>query len=330
MKDSADIRKYNRKKILDAMCEGKTYTKQQLAIKTGLSQATCNTLLNQMEKENIVIGEKVHLQHVGRASMRYRMNEEHDSVLCVSFEIRKRKRIVSVWNVSSVGTVTDHCEETYVKLDEDTLVNILRLQLLQHPFTSYIVISTVSIAKDGIVKYSDIPELENADLKKQIEEITGIPVCMENDMHLKAYGYYRKCCEKDDIVTLVNFVTGVLPGTTTIYQGKVIRGNDLFAGMVGFLPFDVSRKEQIRCLKKDTCRKFVSKSIISLIAILNPKQMILTGDLLDETCIPWIRKDCLEYIPEEYMPDLVYEEDISEYLVMGMYYRALDKKGEIQ
>lgn len=330
MKDSADIRKLNRKKILDVLCDGESYTKQQIAGKTGLSQATCNTLLNQMEKENIVIGKKVHLQQVGRASVRYHMNEEQDSILCVSFEIKKKKRLVSIWNVSLIGTIIDHDEQSYVKLDESTLLNILQQQYISHPNISYIVISTVSIAKDGIVKYSDIPELENADLRKKIEKTFGIQVCMENDMHLKAYGYYKKYCDQEDIVSLANFVTDVLPGTTTIYQGKVICGNDMFAGMVGFLPFDVSRRELVERLKKDTCRQFVSKSIISLISIMNPKKMILTGDLLDEKSISWIKKDCLKYIPKEYMPEFIYEEDINEYLVLGMYHKALDEKGQIK
>ena len=41
----------NRKTIFHFMLDGKEYTKQQVSVGTGLSVATCNTLLNEMEAQ---------------------------------------------------------------------------------------------------------------------------------------------------------------------------------------------------------------------------------------------------------------------------------------
>ena len=87
MKDSADIRKVNKNKIL---WQGGQYAKQQISLKTGLSVATCNTLLNTMEEAGEVIGEKKQLQDVGRESVCYQINEAYESFLCVYFELIKR------------------------------------------------------------------------------------------------------------------------------------------------------------------------------------------------------------------------------------------------
>ena len=54
------------------MLDGKHYTKQQAAAGTGLSVATCNTLLNDLQMHKIVSGEKRQLGEVGRSSVLYR------------------------------------------------------------------------------------------------------------------------------------------------------------------------------------------------------------------------------------------------------------------
>lgn len=54
MTTSSDIRKANKKRIYKLMLNRKSYTKQQISAMTGLSVATCNTLLNDMESNGIL------------------------------------------------------------------------------------------------------------------------------------------------------------------------------------------------------------------------------------------------------------------------------------
>lgn len=82
-------------------------------------------------------------------------------------------------------------------------------------------------------------------LVQLLEQRFGLPVHMENDIHYKAYGYYKKEGREDDIVTLCFFPANVLPGTASVYHGTVLKGNNQFAGMVGFLPYlDVEQRNQ--------------------------------------------------------------------------------------
>ena len=78
MKDSADIRKLNKNKIQQLLWQGGSYTKQQIAGILGLSVATCNTLLNDMVVQGVVIGEKKRLQEVGPSTMSYQINEAYE------------------------------------------------------------------------------------------------------------------------------------------------------------------------------------------------------------------------------------------------------------
>ena len=76
-------------------------------------------------------------------------------------------------------------------------------------------------------------------------------------------------------------------------------------------------------------KRCVGKAIASLIAVLNPGKIVLTGDLLDETCPEWLRKECFKWIPESYMPELIYQKDMDDYYLAGMYWRALELKGAV-
>ena len=330
MKDSADIRKLNKYKIKKILWKGGDYTKQQISVNTGLSIATCNTLLNEMEEANEVIGKKKRLQDVGRESVCYQINENFETVLCVHFDLANGEKNLTLTLLSAIGTIIKRAEKKYKVLDYTTIADEIQNVCEHYKNISQIIIGTPSIAENGVIQHCDISELENVKIVEKIQCQFSIPVYLENDMHLKAYGYYKKCGNQEQIVTLANFPAHVLPGTASVHAGMILKGKNQFAGMVGFLPYGMERQEQISLLKKSTCRPFIVKSIASIIAIINPGVIVLTGDLLCQDSLEWVKKDCLAYIPEEYIPDFVYEQNLDSFYLEGMYQKALDLKGVFQ
>ena len=61
MKDSAAIKRENKGRIYRLLTGGTPCTKQQIALETGLSVASCNTYLNEMERAGQVLGENQRL-----------------------------------------------------------------------------------------------------------------------------------------------------------------------------------------------------------------------------------------------------------------------------
>ena len=88
MIDSSDVRKINVNLIRSVMWRGGEHTKQSVAMDTGLSVATCNTLLNELEKSGEILSEKRQLNGVGRSTSMYRINESYESMLCIRFDLR--------------------------------------------------------------------------------------------------------------------------------------------------------------------------------------------------------------------------------------------------
>ena len=326
MKDSAAIKKENKTLIRRLLVSGESFTKQQIALQTGLSVASCNTYLNEMEAAGEVIGEKQRHRDVGRAASAYRLNEDFESILCVYFELIRQTKSLSAAVFSPSGNIRYRNVRALARLDAAAVEQEIETLLGQFPNCSQILVGTPSIAENGIIRHSDIPELEDVPLKAVLEAKFHLPVFLANDMHYKVYGYYRQEQCEDKIVTLVNYPSGVLPGTATVNKGVLLTGKNLFAGMVGFLDYGMDRKEQIQLLYRPTAEPFIVRASIALISILNPHRLLFTGDLLEEGDLERIARVCREWIPEEYMPEFVFIPSTEEYYLKGMYWTAVDRK----
>lgn len=330
MNDSAGIKKRNKSQIRKMLAKGHAYSKQQIAVKTGLSVASCNTYLNEMEQSGEVIGEKQKLHDVGRTSVVYKLNEAYESFVCLYFELIQGVKSLTTAVLSPTGNVRYLQTEPFATLDLCAIGSRLAQVLQQFPNASQIVVGTPSIAENGVIRHSDIPELEGVQLVSALERQFQRPVCLANDMYYKIYGYYQQEQIFDQTITLVNYPAGVLPGTATVHNGSVLTGRNLFAGMVGFLDYGISREEQIRRLQRPTAEPLIVQAAIALISILNPHQLLFTGDLIRQDDLGRIRTACQRCIPAEYMPDFQWIEDMRPYYRMGMYWTAVNRKDELR
>lgn len=328
MKDSAGIKRENKAQIRKLLISGKPYTKQQIAMRTGLSVSSCNTYLNEMETTGEVTGEKQKLHDVGRNSVVYKLNEDFESILCIYFELIRGVKSITTVVFSPIGKLLYHQVFQFDILDAVSIEEKVADALERFSNISQIIVGTPSIAEGGVIRHSDIPELENVPLKAMLKEKFHLPVSISNDMHYKVYGYYRQEKIFDKIITLVNYPSGVLPGTATVHKGVLLTGRNLFAGMVGFLDYRMSREQQIKMLHRPTAEPLIIQASIALISILNPHKLLFTGDLLIESDLERIRIACQNCIPEEYMPDFVFIPSTEQYYQMGMYWTAMDRKRE--
>lgn len=328
MKDSAGIKKQNKALIRRLLAKEEGYSKQQIAVQTGLSVASCNTYLNEMEQTGEVIGEKQKLHEVGRNAVVYQLNEDYESFVCVFFELLQGIKSLTVAVLSPTGKIRYETTEHFDILDSSTLYRQLATVMAQFPNASQIVVGTPSIAENGVIRHSDIPELEGVPLVHALEQQYHLPVFLANDMYYKVYGYCEKEQIHHQIVTLVNYPAGVLPGTATVYNGTVLEGKNLFAGMVGFLDYGMTLDEQIQKLHRPWAQPLIVQALIALISILNPHKLLLTGDLIREEDLEILQAACGKCIPKEYMPEFGYIPDTKPYYLAGMYATALDKKEE--
>ena len=57
--------------------------------------------------------------------------------------------------------------------------------------------------KEGKISHCDIPALDGCDLVGKLQSRFSVMVHMENDMHYRVYGYYKKNCQPDQIPVFI-------------------------------------------------------------------------------------------------------------------------------
>lgn len=324
MIDSSYVRKRNKSLLASLMLDGKGHTKQELSEITGLSIATCNTLLNELEAGGVIVGEKHRLKDAGRNTAVYSVNEAENRILCLWFELKNNKKFLCTKLLSSAGRIIESATNIYSYITEKEILSELEVFLERCGGISQIIIGTPSIVSDGVITHCDFVELENIPLESLIQEKLKTPVHIENDMHLKTYGYYKKQCNNDDTLVLMNFQAGALPSSACVHKGAVITGTNQFAGNIGFIPYDIPLDRLSRAMNAKNAVSIAYKAAAALICTLNPSRIVFTGELMNKGLLKPIYNACLETIPRSFMPEFIYAEEVSSYYLAGMYQRAVE------
>ncbi|MNC47454.1 hypothetical protein D3C75_965170 [compost metagenome] len=126
-------------------------------------------------------------------------------------------------------------------------------------------------------------------------------------MNLTVYGFYHKQdYEQEKSVAVATFIEGSLPGAGLMVNGHIHRGSTRFAGEIAFLPYGISLEEQLKQLhNRKTFHSLAAHAVTSLIAVMNPEMIALTGSLIQSADLELIAEECLKYIPQMHMPQLV-------------------------
>lgn len=67
----------------------------------------------------------------------------------------------------------------------------------------------------------------------------------------------------------------------------------------------------------------VALSLCCNASLLNPSKVILTGEAIYPEDIEKIEKICLEYIPQEFMPQIQYQKEYTKDYMQGIYLLSL-------
>lgn len=327
MTTSSDIRKNNKKRIYRLMLDQESYTKQQISAMTGLSVATCNTLLNDMESNGILsIGDEKELRGVGRGSSLYSIDDGHEYYVLVNIGAQKGRRIVGYYVVSASGNIIqkNHVECKAVKVKD--IVDVIEGFMTAYSNVDQIVLSIPGVIDGDEITFSDIRELEGAGLKEKLREQFDKSVSIENDMHCIAYGYKDNKKDENTVVTLAGFPSHIQPGTVTMHKGQIITGYNGIAGLAGFMPLGISPDEIPGLMVEGKCTNIISRIIGAVIAFINPKEIVFSGELISEEVLAEVADYCSKSVPAKYMPEFKVAADFDEFLINGMFQIAIENK----
>lgn len=295
-------------------------TKSSIASVTGLSVATCGNILNELLQTGEVIETELEEPNGGRLARRYKFNADYSYIVCLYVKTEGGVNSLTYGIANLIGEVIEEKTMILDLIDYDVIDNQIEELIEKHGNIKAIGIGIPGVVHKGVIGVCDIGPLVGLSLGPQLKDKYELEITIENDMHLTAYGFYKmQNYDEDKTFAIVTFPKDNFPGAGFIVDGHTLKGNTKFAGEVSFLPFDITREEQLKQMNSPL--EFVPlavKTITSIITIINPVSMALTGELSDPSLLDEIYNSCLKVIPKEHMPELFVKNNTHEEYLNGL------------
>ncbi len=302
-------------------------TKASIAAATGLSNATCNTILNEL----VAVGEALELDkensNGGRPASQFQYNGDYAYVVCLYIENESRKPVIHYGIINLIGQIIEEKSISKDIVEYDTVEHLIGQILLDYPKIKAIGIGIPGVVfAHSVISICDIKALTNYHLAERLQNKFGIKVMLENDMNMTALGYYKELNNQEAAtIVVLTFIKDNLPGAGIIVDGHIVRGHTNFAGEISFLPFDCTRKQQLELLKnRDSVLALTVKSLCSIIPVINPQTILLTGSLLSQDMMVEIHSRCCDIIPKEHISNILLKENTHIYYLGGLIEMTLE------
>ncbi|WP_042349236.1 ROK family protein [Bacillus massiliigorillae] len=302
-------------------------TKAYIAQHTGLSVATCGNILKELIQTGEVIEMELGESKGGRPPRNYAYNANYSYIACLYMSNEGEENTLTYAIANLIGEIIEEDALKCEVIDFNMLDSFIGSILEKYSIIKAIGIGVPGVVNKGKIGVCDIEELIDFPLESQLKAKYDVEFIIENDMNCSVFGMYKNETENQPhSMAVMSFQKRNFPGSGMIVDGKIVRGFSTFAGEISFLPFGISREEQFKQLhQEETFLPLVVKSIISLIAILNPEQIALTGGLCKAKHLSTIIEECKKMIPNEHMPTITLIENIRTAYVQGLILLTLER-----
>jgi hypothetical protein len=320
------VKQTNIELVTETMRELGQATRSEIAAATGLSVATCGNILKELVDEGKIWEGDLVESEGGRPSRQFVFNANYSMALCIAIMSDRRYHMLSYAVVNLQGQVIDKGCATHDMITIEIIDNLIEEIIKKNSAVKIISIGIPGMVRDGIVKYCDTEDLNGIAVKDILSDKYNLTVLVENEMHLMAYGYYKGNPELNGNPIAVLFAPEYhLIGAGFIIDGQILKGSSNLSGEISYLPFGFSRDELIKqCNDEKTFTRIIAKTATSIIPIINPSHLVLTGSLFRPEMVEIIRKLCSEIIPEEFLPEFLFQQDLKEDYLKGNISLALE------
>lgn len=325
---TSQVKETNVRIIKEALVRMGSATKIMTAAETGLSVATCNSILNELEAagEILVVSQDLKPAGAGRPSKTYRMNEQFHLGCSLHLGNENNSLSLQYTVVDLLGKKVISEKHTLVSLDYSIVKDYLNNLVSNFPSIHAISIGLPGIiSPSGQIESCDIESFTGLNLFEIIKEEFSLPCIVENDMNLIAYGLFQeKNYDTNRCVIAVSFFENICSGSGIVINKEIYHGKSNFAGEVSFLPFEKDHGRRIRLpLARIENSDMVAKTICAFVTILNPDVIMLTGKSISINMMGPISEACASILPKRHMPELTYVQNPDSYYESGLLHMTL-------
>jgi len=218
-------------------------------------------------------------------------------------------------------------------VDYDTINQVIKKMIDKYDNIDAIGIGIPGLVNNGAIDYCDTEKLNGVNLKDLLSKEYNLPIIVDNIMHLMAYGYYKKHPElAEDVLAIIFAPANFIYGAGFVIDGRVLKGYHNLSGEIRYLPHGLSLSALLNQLNtKKYFIPIIVQAISSIVPIISPSNIILTGSLFNETMLSEIKESCLKNIPSNYLPELSIDSNYEENYLQGIIAQSVEAiKGGIQ
>ncbi len=318
-RNTAQLRRLNSNLVRDTMLAREVWTKETLAAETGLSQSTCHNILMSMLESGETVELSLAAPSGGRPARRFRYCREYVLFAQVLLRYENRRRSVSVAVTDAGGRILRQDRK-----EIETATPELLFETIAEARRDYPAVGAVGISYPGVVLngktgcWSDMEELSGIDLAAEFRARFSLPLVIENDVNLAAWGYARKHAEETDCLAYIAFPRGNLPGCGLVLAGRLFRGHRGFAGEVLYIQNQSRREQQRRLNSSRGIAEMTLQMLRPITALLDPERIVIAGDDIRPDDVRHIREKCGTMVRGDFLPELIFQPDYSPDLSAGL------------
>ena len=295
--------------VKSALKEIEYGTKASISNKTGLSVATCNTILNELRRTGEAIEYGQEKFSGGRPAKQYIFNADYQYLLCLHIAPVSNGGSMTYTVSNLVGQVIETEQIRYHTMDYTHIERIVVDKARSMPLIQSVGIGLPGVVLDGtVIECTCFPELVNIPLKKRLEDKFNVFVDVRNDMSYIAYGFFNHYSHSpNNSSAYLYFPEHDLPGCGIIANDQILEGYTHFAGEVHYLA--------------DGNESIIAQAVTfvnAITAVMNPKTIAFAGSKIFEEDLAQIKEGCMKTIPERHIAELIYRDNIHVDYLRGL------------
>lgn len=298
MADAGKLKDLNIDTLRSAMRGADAMSKNQLARITSLSFPTVSRVVDALVEAGELVERGVDRSTGGRSARLYAANPLYQVVLTLRLETGTMRWVVEDLAGNRLQAGTRNAGGAAVQTLDD-LVDAARRDYPQ--------LGAIAMGLDGAVNQGLVTEafghdeLKGVNLQRRLEERTGLPAAVENDMSVVVAGYASRCAGAvSSVVCLYQGPT--LPGAGVVLDGEVWHGASGFAGELYYLPGLPAKNVEERTT--ETVLDMYAVLVQAYAALLNPDRVVLYRNEWIDGRLDEIRRRCAGPLPAHALPQI--------------------------
>lgn len=304
---------------------GETFTRTDIARKTGLSFPTVSRILNDMIDTGEIVPSGIDVSTGGRHARSFSINPDYAYVLCLAVgptihsvmvgSLGKPLEMdeVQLWTVDEKESMPPLTKDAYLK----ALDGLIQKKMADYPAIKALSVGVPWGVNHGEVLYSaNLLEMEGFPLQEYLENKYKVSVRIENDMNCMAIGSYVRMFHKDPNHSLVCLNFGSEGCGCGVYvRSHLIRGSHGFAGELRYLPYHAGNSSEHAyqdSMKDWGVVEKIAHSISCVCCMVDPEVIVVYKNALTAGKQDAIEQACRKYLPARVTPQIIESDTMTE------------------